>query len=280
MPLLDDEEYIEQAFFFDSMRLRLKRSEPIQDVLEQIEDEILATTNLPKALSFMLTELNHAGTMSTAMYRLSHYFTPFQSYLISEAEKEEGRFGMQMALEILHHEAIFRSQKPTPQGSFFYQFESLCRNRLDYDAGLLSIANDPIYNRDWMTWIMKIRRTIGMVDLTDQVYICSEYYLKQQTRLGHTEFEAPESILFGPKEGKIALANRKKEPTFFFDALQRQLKYPRVPRPTKRDETVDLLPKLARQMERIEQRIKLLEDEQRQSGIDLTKFYEPPSPGG
>ena len=79
--------------------------------------------------------------------------------------------------------------------------------------------------------------------------------------------------LFGDKEGRIALANRNKDPKYLFSALQRQIGYPEVPKPKKRDMNADLLPKLLRQMERMETRMKLLEDENRNGGIDLSKFY-------
>ena len=43
-------------------------------------------------------------------------------------------------------------------------------------------------------------------------------------------------ILFGEKEGKIARANRGRDPLYLFSALQRQLGYPEVPRPRRPDE--------------------------------------------
>ena len=47
-----------------------------------------------------------------------------------------------------------------------------------------------------------------------------------------------------------------------------------MPRPKPADETQQLLPQMLRRMERLETRLKLLEDEQR-GGIDLTRFYGP-----
>jgi hypothetical protein len=79
--------------------------------------------------------------------------------------------------------------------------------------------------------------------------------------------------LFGEKEGRIAWANRRKDPLLLFAALQRQLGYPVVPRAKPADTSSDLLGQLARRLERLEVRFKLLEEEQR-GGIDLTKFYE------
>jgi len=45
-----------------------------------------------------------------------------------------------------------------------------------------------------------------------------------------------------------------------------------VPRPKPVDERKDAIPQLMRRMERLESRIKLMEEERR-TGIDITKFY-------
>ena len=119
-----------------------------------------------------------------------------------------------------------------------------------------------------------MRRKIGTVTLADLVYVHSEHYLQQQSKRGLESFEVAEPILFGEKEGKIALANRRKEPLYFFSALQRQLKYPPVPKPKKVDENADLVPRLVRQIDRLEIRMKLLEEEQREKGVDLSRFYK------
>ena len=55
----------------------------MQELLEQLQHELLATTRLPMAIDFLLTELKHSGLMAPAMARLSHYFHPFQTYLIT-----------------------------------------------------------------------------------------------------------------------------------------------------------------------------------------------------
>jgi hypothetical protein len=79
------------------------------------------------------------------------------------------------------------------------------------------------------------------------------------------------AILFGDKEGRIARANRGKDPLFFFAALQRQLGYPVVPRPTPATPSAESPALLARRLERLELRVKLLEEEAR-GGIDLSRF--------
>jgi len=277
MPLLEREEYIEQSYLFHGLNHRLNASDPIQEVMRHLREEILTTTKLPLAIDYLLAELNHVGTMSTAMKKLGHYFTPFQTYLIEAAEDERGRFDMRRALLILENEARFRSEMASPMAMFFFQFEVLCQNRLDYDRGLNHMANDVIYDPIWSAWILGVRHRIGMIDLADLVYVHSEYYLQRRQRDGELkdgELSAiPDPILFGEKEGKIALANRRKEPLYLFSALQRQLGYPKVPQPPPKDTITEQLPKLVRTIERLEIRIKLLEDEQREKGIDLKQFY-------
>jgi hypothetical protein len=236
-----------------------------QDLLEAIRQEVLATTMLPYAVDFMAAELRLTGGFSTAMARLPHYFTPFQTYVIGEAEKAEGRFDFRIALEILQREAEYRAAGTSPQGIFLYQFEALCRNRLGYDRGLKAIADDPLFDDAWREWILTVRRQIGLVDFADMIYVRSGLYAKKKKK--------PEKpVLFGEKEGRIALANRRKDPLYLFAALQRHLGYPPVPRPRPEDAQTYLLPALQRRVERLETRLKLLEEELRE-GINLQRFY-------
>ena len=244
----------------------------MQELLEHVKQEILSTTRLPLAIDFLLSELRHIGLMSTAMARLPHYFTPFQTYVMQEAEAERGRFDLRIAIDILRHEAEYRSKAPIPQAMFMFQFECLSRNRLKYDPGLGAIAGDPIYDAKWQEWISDLRHRIGMVDFADMIYVRSQFNLIHRTRPGQPPPEPEKPILFGEKDGKIAWANRRKDPQYLFAALQRHLGYPTVPRAKKPDESVSLLPLLNLQVQRLEARIKLLEDESR-GGIDITKFY-------
>jgi hypothetical protein len=191
--------------------------------------------------------------------------------------KEEVLSTSKLALAIdfligeLKREAEYRATGATRQGVFLYEFESLSRNRLGYDYGLEAVAADPIFDNDWREWIAIVRRQVGFVDVADLIYVRSEYYLKVQRQQGH-EGEPEVAVLFGEKEGRIALANRRKDPLFLFAALNRQLGYPQVPRQKPADESVQVLPTLLRRVERLETRIKLLEEEQK-GGIDLSKFY-------
>ncbi len=273
------EEYVEQTHFFQLLGERITQNTPAQEALATIREEILATTKLPMAIDFILAELRHAGVMSGAMTQLQHYFTPFQTYIISEGEEERGRFDLRVGLDILATEALYRSGNydrgtPSLQGLFLYHFEVLCRNRLSYDKGLSAVANDPVYPEPWQTWIMGIRHQVGMVDIADLIYVQSEHAQKR-SNYGSDE-ESGEKPLFGEREGRIALANRKKDPLYLFNSLHRQLGHPEVPRAKRVDPEQSLLPQMARRMEQLEKRIKLLEEEQR-GGFDLSQFYEKPS---
>ncbi|MDE0862701.1 MAG: hypothetical protein OSA98_02870 [Rubripirellula sp.] len=269
--LLDRSEYVEQAYVYQVLRERSKIGLPIQEQLEQIRYELLTTTNLPIAIDYLLTELKHSGQMAPAMYKLAHYFTPFQSYLVEEAEKESGRFAMETALQVLEGESKYRITEHNAAGLFFYQFEVLCRNRLNYDRGLTAISNDPTFDARWAKWILMLRAQVGLVDMADLLFLASEEYRVKLEESGHsTEGKGP--FLFGRKEGRIAMGNRKREPLFLFGAMQRHLGYPKVPRPKPINENKDAIPQMMRRMERLESRIKLMEEERR-TGIDITKFY-------
>lgn len=263
--ILEREEYIEQAYFYRTLNERMQQGMSTQELLAAVRQELLATSKLPLALDFLRTELKHTGGFATAMARMDHYFTAFQTFVIREAERQEGRFDFRIALEILEREAKYRSENATRQGIFFFQFEALCRNRLGYDAGLEAMAADPIYDEGWSQWILTVRRQVGLIDLADMVYVRSEYY-----RMTHEDMD--KAVLFGEKEGKIALANRRKDPIYLFSALARHLGYPSVPRPKPPTDEENLVPLLRQRIERLEMRVRLMEEELR-GGINLAKFF-------
>lgn len=247
-----------------------------QEVMVSLREEILSTAKLPMAIDFLAADIRLHGVLAPAMARLAHYFTAYQTYVMSEAEREAGRFDFLVALDVLQRDAEFRAAGASPQGMFFFQFESLCRNRLGYDKGLEAIAKDPIYPADWREWILALRRQIGLVDFADLVYVQSEHYLRQRERQGlPPDEQAAKQPLFGEREGKIALAHRRKDPLLFFATLERQLGYPVVPRPKPVENPMDQIRLLQRRMERLESRLRLVEDENR-TGIDITKFYGQP----
>jgi hypothetical protein len=165
--MLDREEYIEQAHLFQALAERMAAGIAAQEALGSIGQEVLATTKLPMAIEYLVAELKLFGTLSTAMARIPHYFTRFQTFVMNRAEHEGGRFDMRMALAILAREARYLADGPTPQGLFVYRFECLSRNRLDYQKGMEAIADDPIFDADWKAWIRTVGRQVGFVDLGD-----------------------------------------------------------------------------------------------------------------
>jgi hypothetical protein len=276
--VLEREEYVEQAYFFRTLLERIGSRVPLQELMEQTKYELLSTTRLPIAIDVLLAELKHLGKMASGMQLLGHYFVPFQTFLIAEAENDRGRFDYQTGLQILAAEADYRcNPEMNPQGLFFFQFEAVSRNRLNYDRGLKAMAEDPYFSREWRDWILVVRRQLGLIDLADLIYARSEFSRQRPPRQGADAQQNTDPVLFGFNEGKIALANRRKDPLFLFSAMQRHLGYPPVPIFQPVDPLPSLVPQLQRRMENLESRIKLLEEEQR-GGIDITKFYGSAGP--
>jgi hypothetical protein len=271
--VLDREEYIEQAYFFRVLRERLAGNFPAQEILEQVHQEILSTTRLPFAIQFLATELKHSGLLSSGFAHLGHYFTPFQAFVIRQTEKQGLRFNIENALLILEREAVYRAGKPTRAGLFVYQFEVLSRNRLGYDEGLASMASDSFYDDQWRSYLDVVRRQGGMIDFADLVYLRSEFYVADQRRRDGA-YAPPVPPLFGEKEGKIAKANRGRDPLYLFAALQRQLDYPEVPRAKPRDDLEAKLTALQAKFRDLEMRFKLVESELR-GQVDLSEFGKP-----
>jgi hypothetical protein len=271
--VLDREEYIEQAYFFRVLRERMADGMAAQEVLERVDQELLALTRLPLAVQFLATELKHSGLLSSGFARLSHYFTAYQTFIIRGTEEEARRFSADTALLVLQREAEFRAGRVTPAGLFVYQFEVLCRNRLGYDAGLVAMAADPYYDAAWQDFLDMSRRQVGIIDFADIVYLRSELYVQEQRRQ-QPDYQPPWPPLFGEKEGKIARANRGRDPLYLFAALHRQLNYPEVPRPRPRDDLAAKLEVLQAKLRDLEMRLKLLESELR-GQIDLSQVGKP-----
>ena len=152
--------------------------------------------------------------------------------MIGGAEEEARRFPLDSALLVLQREAEYHAGRPGRPGLFVYQFEVLSRNRLGYDDGLKAMAADPFYDPDWSAFIDDLRPQVGLVDFADILFLRSEYYVKERRRQ-EPDYEPPAPPLFGEKEGKIARANRGRDPLYLFAALQRHLDYPEAPRPSR-----------------------------------------------
>ena len=274
MAILDREEYIEQAYFFKTFLERLDEDLPSQEILMSIKEEILATTKLPLALDVLRGEMLLKGRLCEGMALLKHYFAPFQTFVMKQSEEDRTKFDQRVALQILEREARYRGENGKPAGLFVYQFECLSRNRLGYDRGMTAISEDPVYDADWREWILKARLQLGTVEFADLIYFRSEFYLEERRKLVDPHEVANAPLLFSRQEGRIAKANRGKDPLYLFAALQRQLGYPAVPR-SKSSRDLKLPPHLELRLQRVEKRIQLLEGEAK-GKLDLSEFYVQP----
>jgi hypothetical protein len=274
MPRLEREEYIEQAYFFHAFRERLVDGLPSQEILASIGEELLSTTKLPLAVSFLHVEMKGTGQFGPAMARISHYFTPFQAHVVTQAECDLSRFAVEQALLVLEREAKFKAEGASLPALFVFQFESLARNRLGYTKGLAAMAEDPFYTEDWRDYLFTVRARLGDVDFADLIYVRSQFYVTERTRL-NPEFVPKFPTLFGEREGKIARANRGRDPMYLFAALQRQLGYPEVPRPRRPDELESRVVLLEQRLAQLENRLKLAENEM-QHDVDLSQVIVKP----
>lgn len=269
-PIHPPEEYIEQAYLFRTCRERRLEGVAMQDVLSQVDQEILSTTKLPFAVSFMLDEMRHSGRISQACARLPHYFTPFQSFVLEQAEREESTLTFEQALQILEREAEYRASGAAPAGLFFFEIEAMSRNRLGYMEGLDRMEGDGLFNDDWLEFLQLIRAQLGLRDLPEMVFARSQAFVELRRR-DDPKYQPPFTPLFGEKEGRIAAAGVGRDPMYFFAALQRQLGYPAPPRPRKDDALAQKLEKMSRAIQRQEEKLRILEQEVR-GQVDLSQF--------
>ena len=271
--ILEREEYIEQAYFFRTVRERMDEEVATQEILNNVHEEILSTTRLPMAIQFLASELKHTGLLSSGFRKLSHYFTAFQAFVMAMTEVENHRFDLLVALLVLEREAEQRAKFPSRASLFTYQFEVLCRNRLGYHEGLQSMGEDPYFDEDWRRYLRWVYSQMGAVDIAELIYARSENYVLRKRR-EQPSYEPPVPPLFGEKEGKIALANVGRDPLYLFAALQRQLGYPEVPRPRSKEDVQEKMTELQNRVHDLEQRLKLLESEMR-GQVDLSQFGKP-----
>jgi hypothetical protein len=220
-----------------------------------------------------------SGQMGPAMERIGHYFTPFQAHVIGQAEHDASRFPMEQALLVLEREAKFKAEGPSLPSLFVYQFEALSRNRLGYNKGLAAMAGDPFYTDDWRDYIRTIRARLGDVDFADLIYVRSEQFATERRRL-NPYFVPKFPILFGEKEGKIARANRGRDPIYLFAALQRQLGYPEVPRPRRPDELEARVLFLEQRVTQLENRLKIAEGDIQRDDILSQVMVKPEDTAG
>jgi len=272
---LEREEYVEQEYFFRVYRERLLESVPSQEILQTIHEELLATTRLPMAIDFLRAEILHHGRISGAMTRLAHYFAPFQAFVIRCSEDDESRFEQLTALRILELEARYRGSSPGMAGLFIYQLECIARNRLGYADGLKAMSEDPLYSEDWRRWILRLQSELGTLELAELVKLVRRLDAATARVWAERMVRSPGLlVLFGEQEGRIARANIGRDPLYLFAALQRHLGYPSVPKSVVSDESERLPKGLEARLQKMEQKLKILEAETK-GGLDLSRFYKP-----
>lgn len=272
-PILDREEYVEQAHFFRIFRDRLAENVPAQEVLDRVHEEVLNSTRLPYAIQFLGTEMKHTGDLADGFAKLPHYFAPYQAFVIRQAEQQGSRFPMTTALLVLEREATYKAETPTKPGLFVFQFEAISRNRLGYAEGLTAMAADPHYDREWSAYIETVRRQVGVIDFADLLFVRSEMYVKEQ-RMRNPTYEPPVPPIFGEKEGRIARASRGRDPLYLFAALQRQLGYPVVPKYAQKDDLASKFEAIQKTLKELDMRLRLTEGEIR-GNVDLSQFGKP-----
>ena len=277
-PVLDREEYVEQAYLFRTLRERLSDGIPAQEVLDVVKQELLATTKLSHAMTLMVSALRHRGELAGVFQRLNHYFTPYQAHLIGQAESDSSRLLFTQALLILEREAEYRAKSPTLQGLFIFQIEALSRNRLGYVGGIQAMQGDGFYDDDWVDFMNLVKKHLGWRELAELIYARSEHYVSRR-RYADPGYEPNFPILFGEKEGKIAAANIRKDPKFLFSTLQRQLDYPVVPRLPRRQSEQNVVADLVRRLKNLETKVGVLEAELNGT-LDLEQFYVNNSENG
>jgi len=269
----DRDECIEQAYFFRTLRERVQSENAAQDALASIAEEVLTTTRLPMAIQFLATEMKHTGQLATGFAKLPHYFTPFQRFVIKQSEEDKRKMPFLTALQVLEREATYKSGTPTWAGLFVYQFEAITRNRLGFIDGLVAMSDEPFYPAEWRENANIVRRQIGIVEFAELVYLRSEQYVNDRRR-ENPEYSPSLPPLFAEKEGRIAKASRGRDPLFLFAALQRQLGYPEVPKPSKKDDAGVKLEQLEKKVRDMDTRLRILEAESRGT-FDPTQFGKP-----
>ena len=144
--MLDREEYIEQSHLFRALSERIAGGVAAQEALVSIGQEVLATSKLPMAIDYLVGNSSSSAPSRRRWPGCTTISAAFQTFVMQQAEQEGGRFDLRTGLAILEREASYRAEGASPQGLFFYRFECLSRNRLDYARGLIAVADDDIFD--------------------------------------------------------------------------------------------------------------------------------------
>jgi hypothetical protein len=124
----------------------------------------------------------------------------------------------------------------------------------------MAMESDQTYDEDWRQYIGFVRSQVGLMDFSELIYIRSEFAVSEK-RKSDPDYAPSRRPLFGEKEGRIAAANRGRDPNYLFAALQRQLGFPKVPRPPRQSDQSREMEDLKRRMKALESKLQIIEGE-------------------
>ena len=247
---------------------------PSQEILARVGEELLSTTKLPLAVSFLHTEIKGSGLMAPAMARIGHYFTAFQTHVIGQAEIAMSRFSMEQALLILEREAKYKADGPSLAGLFIFQFESLSRNRLGYTRGLAAMAQDPFYTEDWSDYILTLQTRLGDVDFADLIFVRSDYFVQRATE-AQPRVRAQVSRPLRRAGGEDRPGQPRPRPDVPLLGTPAPAWLSRSPAPRRPDELEARVLLLEQKIAQLENRLKVAESELNQD-VDLSQVMVKP----
>ena len=189
------------------------------------------------------------------MARLSHYFTPFQTYVVARAEKERSQFDQKTALLAIERQAEYLAGSPSPAGLFIYQFECIARNRLGYDRGMKAISDDPFFDKTWYDWILRARLRLGTTDFGQLIYLPLGAIPRGAAETD-PDYKPSYPILFSVQEGRIAKANRGKDPLYMLRGVAAADRASRRSPPPGQGDGPDHPSRAEQRLQRIETRLR------------------------
>ena len=153
---------------------------------------------------------------------------------MQQTEDERKQFTLRSDFSSLSARGGYRAAQPTQPGLFVYHFRSARPQSLGYDEGLTAMRGDPFYDPDW-------RDFLALVQAPDRRGRFRRYRVFALAVLCAGSAVVGRLCSAGlalvwREEGKIAKANRGRDPLYLFAALQRQLGYPEVPRSKPKDD--------------------------------------------
>ena len=273
-PVLDREEYIEQAYFFRASAsgspttCRPRTSSP------RLHEELLTTTRLPYAVQFLAAEIKHTGPARQRVREAAALLHPFQAFVIRQAEEEKQRFPMADGAAGAGTRGRVPGRAADQPGLFVYQFETIARNRLGYIDGLAAMAADPLYDADWRATSTSSAGRSATSTSRDLVYLRSELYVTEQRR-ANPAYEPSRAAALRREGGEDRQGQPRPRPAVPVRRAAAATRLPRGAAVTQRDDgKTRSWSKIETKLRELETRLKLAEGELR-GNIDLSQFGKP-----